>query len=676
MYAIPSSSTAFSQLRSIEPRLKWPCRLACLAAALAATLPLEAAAENYALVVAVRDYPGCQSLPSLMGVNRDAVRLRQVLESAGFQKRNIEVVYDEARDAARQPTRRNILSRLDATLANKRREDLVLVVTTTHGLVFNNRSYLCPADTTDRAIGSGAAAQRSLVAVSDITKRMSRCRAENKVLVVDACRDASRSRRRGFVKSLQTPPTGLWLMSSCSEEEFSWVSKALGDGESHAVFTYFLCEGLGGAADTVANNDGEVTVTELYAYTYAKTLQEVVRMGEQQSPELFGGVAPLFSVARAKPVTGRRLRSSDPVLAQRQSAESLADRGNERVRAAEAHFIKGYRQFAQTAVRGYRVDDEKLYRDYHRQICYALGNYLTPALDFDPGCKKAHLARAWCYRASGMYEEALDAFRQADENLDLYVKGSPAALDQYIERKANGQATLARKKGNRPPSSGPVLPLLEKPDVRSPSVANVSAFSKVRIGRVHGDRWVLVTAVDDNPLPDHGWVRRDNVVWFAEASQVYTPASPMLAQTGYGGGAMALSRLDYASQNLYELADRLETPINNVESVVSQVQSIPFLGSYVPSIPYLSYGRIPARAVRTAGSYASIPSSYINAASGWAGAAQGYQHGLQRAQQVERRRAQLLQAKSLEPVTEKPLELDTSLWRDTSLLAARATDGE
>ena len=645
-------------------------RLAVLAAVFLTAMCTEVSARNYAMVVAVRDYPNCGSLPPLAGVDRDAVRLQKVLQTNGFEAQNIEVVCDEATDSTHKPTRQNILGRLDSLLARTGSQDLVLVVTTSHGLVFDNASYLCPSDTTEQALAGGSAARRGLIAVKDITDRMSRCRAANKLLVVDACRDASRSRTRGFVELLESPPEGLWLMSSCSEEQYSYVSEGLADGEPHAVFTYFLCEGLGGAADMIANNDGQVSLLELYGYAYAKTVEEVRTMGETQTPELFGGLAEPFAVAQNIRTADRRLRSSDPILVRRQSAESLAQRGNEIVRAAEQRFIAAYKQYSQRVARGYRESDEPLYQDYHRHICYALGNYLTPALDFDPDCKDAHLARGWCYRASGRYGDALEAFRKADEPLDLYIKGNPDSLDQYIERRSNGSAVLAAREENQVRPSTDVTPLLAKPAAGSASVSNVSPFSRVRVGEVEGENWLLVTAVDDNPLPQSGWLHRDQVVWFAEATEVYTPASPMLSQLGQGGGTMALSRLEYASQNLHSLADQLEAPINEVENVVGQLQSIPFVGGYIPSIPYLGYARMPSQYVRTAANYASLPSSYVRAATGWAGVAQNYQYGLERAQRVQQRRDQLLMAKNLELVTEKPLVVDTSLWRDASLVAA------
>ncbi len=67
----------------------------------------------------------------------------------------------------------------------------------------------------------------------------------------------------------------------------------------HGVFTYYLVEGLKGAADT--NGDGIVTLQELYEYVGQKVSAKSRASGGNQHPVMKGeleGVMPLVKVPR------------------------------------------------------------------------------------------------------------------------------------------------------------------------------------------------------------------------------------------------------------------------------------------------------------------------------------------------------------------------------------------
>ena len=74
------------------------------------------------------------------------------------------------------------------------------------------------------------------------------------------------------------------VMMSCQGDETSMELGSLQQG----LFTYYLMEGLGGAA----NNDGNkyVTIQELYYYVYHKVKDRAAqcRPPHKQTPELFG----------------------------------------------------------------------------------------------------------------------------------------------------------------------------------------------------------------------------------------------------------------------------------------------------------------------------------------------------------------------------------------------------
>jgi hypothetical protein len=54
----------------------------------------------------------------------------------------------------------------------------------------------------------------------------------------------------------------------------------------HGIFTYFICEGIRGSADT--NQDQDVTTGEIYDYTNNRTLEFARGLMKQQTPQKFG----------------------------------------------------------------------------------------------------------------------------------------------------------------------------------------------------------------------------------------------------------------------------------------------------------------------------------------------------------------------------------------------------
>jgi uncharacterized caspase-like protein len=65
----------------------------------------------------------------------------------------------------------------------------------------------------------------------------------------------------------------------------------------HGLFTYYLLQGLNGAADL--NHDGIVSLQELYEYVEQQVTQKSRAMGGNQHPVMKGeleGVIPLMKV--------------------------------------------------------------------------------------------------------------------------------------------------------------------------------------------------------------------------------------------------------------------------------------------------------------------------------------------------------------------------------------------
>jgi hypothetical protein len=634
------------------------------------------APDRYALIIAMREYPKSQQLAMLAGTDRDALRLAAVLKNGKYAESNIIVVYDDAPKPELRPTRTNIDRELNALLQRATEPSLVAVFVTGHGVSLAGESYICPGDATDAALTDAATAAKELLSVKDVATRLSKnCRAAHKMLVVDACRDTSNNRTSGYVKNvaaLEKPAEGVWLMSSCSEGQFSWMSDRIRDGERHALFSHFIAEGLEGDADLLGNNDGEVGLFELYTYAFLKTRGAAKEINEKQTPELFGLASPFPVAMTGSFVSRRTLTTNDPQMEASRSAAQLADDVLVNLRAADREYrdtVSATNATAEVVQQSSRV--------LHRYLCHLLGNRIRAALELSDDCRLAWVARGLCYRTCGLYEQAFEAFGRGGEDFSLFIKAQPDMVKRYVQYDEEDEVGQDEE-GNPTPriekAAGHAIGyayLYEKPGDEKPKFS-VKRQQKVRITKMQGP-WLYVDAIDDRQLVEGGWIHRDEVHWFPEAIDLYTPASPMRP---WDGGAA--NRLDYAADNLSELAERLAQPAERIHEGVERLsEPIDELNGILGRIPFApslpnpirryggmaeSYARIPSNYVAMGSNYARMPANYARMARQWAGAADVYYAGHQQEEKVGKSRKKLENAGQLEPVKERPILLIEVSW--------------
>ena len=108
-----------------------------------------------------------------------------------------------------------------------------------------------------------------------------------KVVILDSCfsgalktKGVKKSKAIELVQYNVDEPTGSVVLTSSSGREFSYESENL----KGSIFTYHLVSGIYGQAD--GNEDGLVTIDELYQYVYSQTkYQNMVSGGAVQHPE-------------------------------------------------------------------------------------------------------------------------------------------------------------------------------------------------------------------------------------------------------------------------------------------------------------------------------------------------------------------------------------------------------
>ena len=120
--------------------------------------------------------------------------------------------------------------------------------------------------------------------------QLEKCNAKQKIFIIDACRDVvsfGDQHALGGTRTLEDPmgadTHGFILIASCDKTQKSWEHSDL----KHGVFTYFLAEGLAGAAK---DEDGYVSILNLFQYASSKTKKYVYHeFNKAQVPTLRQG---------------------------------------------------------------------------------------------------------------------------------------------------------------------------------------------------------------------------------------------------------------------------------------------------------------------------------------------------------------------------------------------------
>ena len=125
----------------------------------------------------------------------------------------------------------------------------------------------------------------SRLALTELRQRLSQAGADVRIGIVDACEAGALTRLKGgrrgpsflFEPDDRKPAQGLILISSSADDEASQESDELGG----SFFTHYLTSGLRGDADE--SGEGRVTLGEVYAYAYHRTV--AVTAGTRSGPQ-------------------------------------------------------------------------------------------------------------------------------------------------------------------------------------------------------------------------------------------------------------------------------------------------------------------------------------------------------------------------------------------------------
>lgn len=242
----------------------------------------------WAVVVGINRYPRMPQLKYAVNDAREFYRL--LVERNRVPAENITLLLDE------QATLRNLRSALGTGLkAAAGTRDMVLIFFAGHGATERDATstdsdglekYLLAWDTDTRDLYSSALPMREIAHIFE------RIRSERLVFIADTCYSGASGGRTVGIGGIRSNMSDMFLervvggrgkviITASAANEVSVERDEL----QHGVFTYYLLEGLRGAADT--DRDGVVTVNEIYRYVSEKVPRAT---GQEQNPVMKGSV--------------------------------------------------------------------------------------------------------------------------------------------------------------------------------------------------------------------------------------------------------------------------------------------------------------------------------------------------------------------------------------------------
>lgn len=252
----------------------------------------DAPGERWAVIIGINDY---QDLGKLTTPRNDAKALRQVLvESGGFAENRVILLTDDAADPQNRPTLATMRKRIENTAAMTEPADTLLIFFSGHGVTRKDetsgleRGYLVPMD----------GDVKNAVSLDWVKDVLSKARAKSKVLILDACHAGSAAKGvGGIAPSLLKEAGGLVMLLSSAADQVSYPDEESGQ----SVFTEFLVEGLGGAADV--DGDKTISVQEISAYVTRRMKDWYVQSGRIQTPVALPEKLPEMVLSQVQPGT-------------------------------------------------------------------------------------------------------------------------------------------------------------------------------------------------------------------------------------------------------------------------------------------------------------------------------------------------------------------------------------
>lgn len=227
---------------------------------------------SYAVIVGISRYRNLPGKLQLQFAERDAQAIFTALispEGGNFRVENVHMLTGEKATLA--GLRREIDTWLPSVAKD---DDRVLIYFAGHGFMYQGKGYLAPFDIELDQIAATGYPMDQLASVIG-----GKIKAKSKILLTDACHSGAITPEdtESLNHTLGDLNKSLFSLTASRARERSFESPELKGG--HGVFTYYVVQGMEGAADS--SGDGVVTADELAEYVHTQVREYTTN---QQNP--------------------------------------------------------------------------------------------------------------------------------------------------------------------------------------------------------------------------------------------------------------------------------------------------------------------------------------------------------------------------------------------------------
>lgn len=216
---------------------------------------------KYALIIGNNKYNDPKLAP-LKTPQADSRELAKVLSAKHIGK------FDQVSSLI-NPSEAKSRRAINAFLSNKKRDDLVLLYFSGHGVIDERGSlFLALKDTQIDSLNATA------ISSSFLSYELDNCRSKQQILILDCCNSGAFERGTKGEQKAVTQSTfggsgsGRVVLTATDSTQFAFEGDQIVQQTELSLFTHFLLEGLKtGEADL--NNDGQISLDEWYEYSHS-----------------------------------------------------------------------------------------------------------------------------------------------------------------------------------------------------------------------------------------------------------------------------------------------------------------------------------------------------------------------------------------------------------------------
>jgi formylglycine-generating enzyme required for sulfatase activity len=257
------------------------------------------ARKFYAVVVGVSEYDSSK-LAKLEFASKDASDMESVLRQTGYEVKCLNT--DRGRNDARLiPNKRNIEEAVEWLVSKRKRNETILVALSGHGTtievpdVTERFPFFCPSDSSldeNIKVDVKTGQHDSMVNINWLMRRLGQSDADDKLIIVDACRNVNRGNRKSGLDSNDVKVvSGVAVIYGCSNGQYSYEFKKEGNG----YLTHWLLKAFKYGA---VKGNKTISMSSLTDYLNDKMIENSKRdVGDDQFPKLLAGDTKAITLA-------------------------------------------------------------------------------------------------------------------------------------------------------------------------------------------------------------------------------------------------------------------------------------------------------------------------------------------------------------------------------------------